>query len=251
MKKHIVLLAIVITSLSCDDIQKKNIDKSSKEITISRIKGSPSFDDAKLSLDSMSKIRMVNKKDNYSFSFGVNEYELGKQTPKNFNYKLANSEKGQHIHLIINNGPYFAKYSKQFDQNFEKGNNVILAFLSRSYHESIKNPNAYFLTQFGEGNKIDLTDELLFYSRPKGIYEGDATNKLLLDFYLINTKLSPEGNKVRATIEGKEFIIDEWSAYYIEGLPKGEISIKLELINSMGDIIKSPFNPSERKVILK
>ena len=195
--------------------------------------------------------KMINNKDNYSFSFKVNEYELGKQTSKKFNYKLANSEKGQHIHLIINNGPYFAKYSKQFDQNFEKGNNVILAFLSRSYHESVKNPNAYFLTQFGEGNKIDLTDELLFYSRPKGIYEGEATNKLLLDFYLINTKLSPEGNKVRATIEGKEFIIDEWSPYYIEGLPKGEISIKLELINSMGDLIKSPFNPSERKVILK
>ena len=249
MKKYIVLLILAISSLSCDDIQKKTIDKSSKEITISKVEGSPSFDDAKLSLDSMSK--MINNKDNYSFSFKVNEYELGKQTSKKFNYKLANSEKGQHIHLIINNGPYFAKYSKQFDQNFEKGNNVILAFLSRSYHESVKNPNAYFLTQLGEGNKIDLTDELLFYSRPKGIYEGEATNKLLLDFYLINTKLSPEGNKVRATIEGKEFIIDEWSPYYIEGLPKGEISIKLELINSMGDLIKSPFNPSERKVILK
>ena len=249
MKKYIVLLILAISSLSCDDIQKKTIDKSSKEITISKVEGSPSFDDAKLSLDSMSK--MINNKDNYSFSFKVNEYELGKQTSKKFNYELANSEKGQHIHLIINNGPYFAKYSKQFDQNFEKGNNVILAFLSRSYHESVKNPNAYFLTQFGEGNKIDLTDELLFYSRPKGIYEGEATNKLLLDFYLINTKLSPEGNKVRATIEGKEFIIDEWSPYYIEGLPKGEISIKLELINSMGDRIKSPFNPSERKVILK
>ena len=50
--------------------------------------------------------------------------------------------------------------------------NVILAFLSRSYHESVKNPNAFFLTQIGEGEKIDLTKEFLFYSRPKGVYKG-------------------------------------------------------------------------------
>tara|TARA_B100000768_G_C11149315_1_gene319603 strand:- start:56 stop:799 length:744 start_codon:yes stop_codon:yes gene_type:complete len=247
MKKYLILSISIVFLISCNQVQKKNVVKTSKNITISKVLGSPSFDDAKLILGDS----IIKKEDNYSFSFNVDEYKLGKQTSKNFNFELANSKKGQHIHFIINNGPYFAKYTEQFTQKLEKGNNVVLAFLSRSYHESVKNTNAYFFTQIGEGKKINLTDEFLFYSRPKGIYEGEATKKLLLDFYLINTTISPKGNKVRVTIEGKEFIIDEWLPYYIEGLPKGEISIKLELINPEGVLIKSPFNPSIRKVTLK
>ena len=90
-----------------------------------------------------------------------------------------------------------------------------------------------------------------FYSRPKGTYQGDDTKKVLLDFYLINTEISPDGNKVRATINGKEFLIDEWVPHYIEGLPIGEVIIKLELLDNAGNLIKAPFNPVERKVILK
>ena len=244
MRKLLILSLIFFWN--CNDEPKKN-SKSVKKITISKVEGSPSFEEAKLSLsDSISK-----KEDIYSFSFKVDEYNLGDQTSKNFNYKIANSDKGQHIHLIINNGPYFAKYSNNFDQKLEEENNVILAFLSRSYHESVKNPNAYILTKIGKNNKIDLNNQLLFYSRPKGTYEGEATKKLLLDFYLINTKISSNGNKVRATIEDTEFLIDEWAPYYIEGLPMGEVSIKLELIDSNGDLIKTPFNPSIRKVVLK
>ena len=60
-----------------------------------------------------------------------------------------------------------------------------------------------FLTQIGE-EKVDLNSEFLFYSRPKGTYKGKDTEKLLLDFYLINTTISPEGNKVKATINDTE-----------------------------------------------
>ena len=48
-----------------------------------------------------------------------------------------------------------------------------------------------------------------------------------------------------------EFIITEWAPYYLEGLPKGEVKIKLELINSDGKLVDSPFNPSVRTVILE
>ena len=73
----------------------------------------------------------------------------------------------------------------------------------------------------------------------------------MLDFYLVNTSLSSDGNKVRVTIQDSEFLIDEWTPYIIEGLPKGEISIKLELLNSTGKLIETPFNPSVRKITLK
>ena len=218
---------------------------NSDKISITKVEGSPEYSNSVLKMN-----EPIIVDEGYKFSFDVNQYELGMQTLKDFDYQLANSAKGQHIHFIVNNGPYSAHYEDNFTKNLEKENNVILAFLSRSYHESVKNKNAFVLIQLGE-NKIDLNSEFLFYSRPKGTYKGKDTEKLLLDFYLVNTDISKDGNKVRATIEGTEFIIDEWAPFYIEGLPKGEINIKLELIDSSGSLIETPFNSSVRKVILE
>ena len=215
------------------------------QITITKVDGSAPYSNSSISLNNL-KI----DDDNFTFSFDVINYELGIQSLKDFDYTLANSNKGQHIHFIVNNGPYSAHYQQNITKELDKGNNVILAFLSRSYHESVKNPNAFILTQTGN-DKINLNNEFIFYSRPKGTYKGVDTEKLLLDFYLVNTNISPDGNKVRATIQDTEFIIDEWAPYYIEGLPKGEITVKLELIDSNGNLIDTPFNPSTRTVMLE
>jgi hypothetical protein len=218
---------------------------NTKQISITKVEGSAPYLNSSLSLEDIK----IDKND-YNFSFDVSDYILGMQSIKDFDYTLANSKKGQHIHFIVNNGPYSAHYSESFTKKLDEKNNIILAFLSRSFHESVKNSNAYVLTQTGN-EKIDLTDEFLFYSRPKGTYKGVDTEKLLLDFYLVNTNLSSTGNKVKATIQDTEFIIEEWAPYYIEGLPKGEIKIKLELIDASGNLIDSPFNPSNRTVILE
>ena len=235
MNKLYFFIAVILL-ISCNNPNK---------ISITKVEGSPEYSNSVLKMN-----EPIIVDEGYKFSFDVNQYELGMQTLKDFDYQLANSEKGQHIHFIVNNGPYSAHYENIFSKKLKDSSNVILAFLSRSYHESVKNKNAFVLTQVGE-KKIDLTDEFLFYSRPKGTYKGVDTEKLLLDFYLVNTNLSSTGNKVKATIQDTEFIIEEWAPYYIEGLPKGEIKIKLELIDASGNLIDSPFNPSNRTVILE
>ena len=234
MRKYYIIILSALLAFSCDN----------NKIKISKVEGSPKYEDAALVLNEL------NSGSELEFSFDVKNYELGAQTEHEFQYSLANSKKGQHIHLIINNNPYSAHYTSKFKKKLDPDNGVILAFLSRSYHESVKNKNAYIFTQYGDLEKIDLDKQYLFYSRPKGTYTGQDTKKLLLDFYLVNTTISKNGNKVRATINDEEFLIDEWSPYYIEGLPKGEVKIKLELINSSGELIDSPFNPSIRTVIL-
>tara|TARA_B100000524_G_C23645983_1_gene368473 strand:- start:814 stop:1572 length:759 start_codon:yes stop_codon:yes gene_type:complete len=238
MKKYIIILFVLVIS-SCNNESK---------ITITKIKGSPDYQNSKIALKHM--INRSLTKPVLEFSFDVSQYDLGVQTIKEFDYNLANSPKGQHIHLIVNNGPYSAHYEEEFIKDLEDNNNVILAFLSRSYHESVKNLNAFVLTQVSR-NEIDLNKEFLFYSRPKGTYKGLDTENILLDFYLVNTEISQNGNKVRATIHDSQFIIDDWAPYYIKGLPMGEIKIKLELIDNLGNLIDSPFNPSERTFILE
>ncbi len=89
---------------------------------------------------------------------------------------------------------------------------------------------------------------MLFYSRPKGKYVGKAeTGKVMLDFYLVNTELSPTGNKVKVLVNGeKEFTVDTWKPVFLEGLPMGDNKVKLTLVDKDGNPVNTPLNPVER-----
>lgn len=186
--------------------------------------------------------------DSIEFEFSVEDYELGIQTVGASERNCANSDGGQHIHYIVNNAPYKAKYTSSFKEVLAPGSNTILAFISRSYHESIKSKDAYVLTQVNigdEGESVDLENgEHLFYSRPKGNYTMKQGNRILLDFYLVNSELAEDGNRVKATINGKEFLLPKWVPYFIEGLPLGENTVQLELIDKDGNLVDGPFNNS-------
>ena len=46
-------------------------------------------------------------------------------------------------------------------------------------------------------------------------------------------------------------MLSEWAPYVVNGLPMGEVTIKLELIDGDGNGIAGPFNTVERTVMLK
>jgi hypothetical protein len=224
-------------------------------ITLTKAPSSPAYAEASLSLTNYSS-EEAEEGFVANMEFEVTNYGLGVQTEGSDTRGIANSGKGQHIHLILNNGPYSAHYEPTASKPLEEGNYVALAFLSRSYHESVKNENSYWLDVIKVGEpeeelNVDFTAPHLFYSRPKGTYVGKDTEKLMIDFFLLNTTLSPEGNKVKATVNGEVFLIDEWAPFYVEGLPLGEIMVKLELIDADGEVIPGPFNVVERKVMLE
>lgn len=262
MKKVLLtLIAMSFTFYACKNETKE--DKTQDEETVqdevketkiklTKLEGSPKFEDAKISIASMN-IGEVDSLASVDFDFKVENYELGAQTPTAGENGLANSGKGQHIHFILNNMPYSAHYESSFARDIPEGNHVLLAFLSRSYHESVK--NAFLVQNISVGNstneKADLTAPHMFYSRPKGIYSGKDTEKLLLDFFLVNTEISETGNNVKASINGEEFTITEWAPYVIEGLDKGQVEIRLQLLDAEGNLIQGPFNDVTRKVTLE
>ncbi len=206
------------------------------------------FPDAKLSLktpDLDGKVAVGKA----TFDFGVENYELGSQTPDAKEKMCANSAKGQHIHFILDNQPYSAHYESKFEKDLPEGVHVLLAFLSRSYHESLKHKGAAVLKTFVAGNPENknlpnMEAPHLFYSRPKGSYIGeDAIKRVMLDFYLANTELSADGNKVKVLIDDEhEFVVDKWQPYMIEGLADGEHKIQLQLVDKAGNLIRGPFN---------
>ena len=263
-RKFLAFFAIVIsvnfliscggkqTSQEPDEEEMAEEMQAAPTVTLTEVT-SPKFPDAALEMNEPLG-ESSQAAGNVNFEFNVKNYELGIQTSDAATKNSANSAKGQHIHLIVNGEPYTALYEPSHTTELTDGNYVVLAFLSRSYHESLKHYGAYVLRQFTvgevEAEHIDMTQPLLFFSRPKGTYQGSDTERVILDFYLINTELSADGNKVRATINGEAFIIDKWAPYFMEGLPMGDNTVKLELIDSNGNLIDGPFNSVERTFTL-
>jgi hypothetical protein len=189
-----------------------------------------------------------------TFDYQITNFQLTKMSGGPHMGEMANSMKGQHIHNIVDNEPYTAHYDTHFTKPVPDGQHVVLSFLSRSYHESLKHRGAYDLRIINVGNTpapatpiLDTKAPNLFYSRPKDTYSGADAKRIMLDFYLVNTTLEPGGNRVRATINGTEFMLDRWMPYQMEGLPAGENTVKLELVDSSGNLIAGPYNSVTRK----
>ena len=190
---------------------------------------------------------------NVAFEYEVTNFILTKMTGGQHMAQMANSMKGQHIHNIVDNQPYTAHYETSFAKTIPEGRHAVLSFLSRSYHESLKHVGAYDLRIVGVGNvapgapaPIDVRAPNLFYSRPKDTYAGADAKRIMLDFYLVNTTLAPDGNQVRATINGTEFMLDKWLPYQMEGLPAGENTVKLELLDASGNLLPGAYNSVTR-----
>lgn len=279
MKRQVINLSLAFSAfvwMACDPTPKTPIEEQPKEepkeetiindstalavlesngITLTEVK-SPEFPETKLGLTEPEGGSSLEEGIiPFSFSVEGGEYTLGTQTEDAEVKGCSNSGKGQHIHLILNNEPYSAHYEPEFEKELDAGSYVALAFISRSYHESLKHDGAAVLTQFSVGGAevedFDLSGEHLFYSRPKGSYEGEAVNKVMLDFYLVNTQISEEGNFVQVTLDGETvFKITKWVPYFMEGLALGDHTIKIELMNAEGNAVEGPFNVEERTFTL-
>jgi hypothetical protein len=243
---------VLYTSL----VQAQTINYTAEKngIKVTGVPNPNTFTDAKIALKTPTP-SIPTDTGKMTFSFDVSNYTLGAKTPDADQVNCAYSAKGQHIHFILDNAPYQASYSPDITTRLKAGHHVLMAFLSRSYHESIKASTAFLVKEFDTGKKeVDTYNEKkphLYYSRPKGDYIGNREiKKVLLDFYLVNCTLSDKGYRVRATINGNVFILPLWEPYFIEGLPLGESKVKLELIDKKDKLVLSPFNSTERTIKL-
>ncbi|MFB6272630.1 MAG: hypothetical protein ABEL51_07020 [Salinibacter sp.] len=192
-------------------------------------------------------------------------FETGVQTETDRANKIANSGNGQHFHVIVDNGPYMANYEagEPFPiGDLEPGPHTLVAFPSRSYHESVKGRDAYDLVNFyvkkdsGEF-MLGKNGPAIIYSRPKGTYSGADAERIMLDFYLHNVKLSQDGYKARYTItdeQGNEVAsttLTEWAPAFVTGLSSGTYEVNLQLIGSDGKVVPGPFNDTTREITVK
>ena len=72
---------ILLIFYSCSNTDEK--------ISLIKVEGSPAYDNSSIEIKDIS-----NEGENFMFSFDINNYDLGAQTKKEFDYNLANSELG-------------------------------------------------------------------------------------------------------------------------------------------------------------
>lgn len=177
-------------------------------------------------------------------------YTVNKKSENEYVFSQNKKNTEFHSFFSINNGS-LSEITHQMPFILQQGNNVVLAFSCLPNGVSCKNKNSYFLKNYILGEDLGLFNEKqehLFYYLPKDTVYAE---NVLLDFYLLNTVLNKNGNKVRATIDGMEFLIEKWATYNIEGLEEGIHTIRLELIDSEKNLIPEPFNDSgERKILV-
>lgn len=197
-----------------------------------------------------------------SVELSVTGFEVGGATPGAGERGLALSEKGQHIHLILNNRPYQAVYDvsgpvELADAPLEPGVHVLRAFASRQWHEGVKSADAFDITFFVVGDTApgaaDVQppygpdEPMLTYSRPKGTYQGADADSILVDFHLRNAELGPDAHKVRLTVNDTvRWLLDDWAPHYLVGLSEGEHQIRLELMAV--EPVPGEFNSTERTI---
>ncbi|MGE5659003.1 MAG: hypothetical protein ACM37W_20610 [Actinomycetota bacterium] len=178
-------------------------------------------------------------------------------------FKDANLELGPHLHVFLDNQPYQTVYDLSEPLVFsdlEPGTHTLRAFASRPWYESFKNEGAYAQTTFHiftktQDNNPDPTLPLLTYNRPQGSYGAEP---ILVDFYLTNAPLhlvaqeNPQDEiadwRIRVTVNGESFVIDQWQPLYLKGFKPGKNWVQLEFLDEQGKPLKNAFNNTVRVI---
>lgn len=267
LAKSLPVASLLLLLASCNSGTENNTtgtdtsrtapETPAQPITITPVTGSPEFPDAQLGIKDVKAELQGTDSVKITVNYDVKNYALKNQTSDATTKECNNSKDGQHIHFILDNQPYVALYepTRSFTVAV-KSEHYLMSFLSRSYHESVKSPKAGVLYRFSVDDKGKLTKmelpktPMIFYSRPKGDYVGADTKNLLLDFYVYNTTLAADGNKVKVDVNGTNFDIDKWQPYFIQNAPMGDVTVKVQLVDKDGKHIEGVNTSVTRNVKL-
>lgn len=174
-----------------------------------------------------------------------------------------------HVHLILDNKPYKAIYDTKAPVKLselaagaalDEGLHVITAFPSRANHESVKTKGALTVIPFWIGKKGDAAKDftkkpMLIYSRPKGDYNGEMANHVLVDFQVANVTLAEGKEHVHVSVTGPgvdkpvEGHVEKFGTpLYLDNLQNGSYTLKVELMDGSNKVIEGPWNSTTRTI---
>jgi hypothetical protein len=173
-----------------------------------------------------------------------------------------------HVHIVLDNLPYEDCYD--LDQpcelrNLTHGKHTLRVFAVRPWHESYKNNGSFQMITFNvrgvnesssqsKGEPLDPAKPLLTYNNPKGEYEGEDANEIMLDFWLANAKLKGDGGeyRVRYIVDNDDAkYIDKWAPVWLQGWAHGKHRLRLNLVDKDGQSLENGgYNTTTREITI-
>jgi hypothetical protein len=131
----------------------------------------------------------------------------------------------------------------------EPGSHRLTAYAARPWGEVVKSPGAQRQIRLHRvaANPLGLpaagSPQLIPVS-PRG---QAATTPLLLDWLLLdaplqNLRAMDVGWRLRVSVNGDSFLVDQQTPLWLEGWRNGSNAIQLELLDGIGDPLNPPFN---------
>jgi hypothetical protein len=178
-------------------------------------------------------------------------------------FKNSQLDAGNHLNLVLDNEPIRSVYDLKEPvvlENLAAGTHTLRVFAARPWEESFKNEGAFTSTTFHVLTKTgDNTPNnnlpLLTYNSPSGVYGAEP---IMLDFYLNNAPLhlvakqSPDDEikdwRIRVTVNGENFVLDNWLPVYLKGFQKGKNWVQIEYIDENGQNVANTFNNTVRVI---
>ncbi len=204
--------------------------------------------------------------------FRIDGYALGAASQFERASEIVQTKMGQTVHVVIDNHPYFPinepaldpfddggyyydmSYKFEVPFNLSSGMHTIRMFPARSFGESLKGDNTFAAISFFVGSEknnpsMDLSQPYITYNEPSDQMPLRADKPVLLDFYVSNAELSPDGYKVRLTVDGKVIrTLTSWQPYYLYGLKSGRHTIRLELLDEANKLVPGMFNDVKQTI---
>ncbi len=274
---HLVLIAAaVLFGMSRSVISADKSAEESKEfIRILPVSRTPESDSVQLTIAIPKSGDLVSQNPMW-IQFRIDGYALGADSSQfDRATEIAVSDMGQSVHVVIDNEPYFpidepainpfneegyyrnTNYKFEVPSSLQEGKHTIRVFPARSFGESLKGQNTlhaisfYLGTADGPSYGGNLSAPYLTYNEPSNQMPLTANQPILLDFLVTNCELTPDGYKVRLSIDGKAHrTLNVWQPYYIYGLPKGKHTIRLELLDRSGNVVPGSFNDVRRTITI-
>ncbi len=267
-----MLLALSLLSMA-QPIQAQSNNNSVEKIRVLSVPRTPEASTVVLSI-SLPKVGEANLRNPVWVQCRLDGYPLGAGTQNQRADELPVSNLGQSLHVVVDNNPYFpivshaidpfnedgfyfdTSYKFQIPYPLSDGVHTIRMFPARAYGESLKHENTFRETYFyvgisGNGPDTDLMGPYITYNEPSNHMPLTEKKPVLLDFYVSNCELTPDGYKVRVIIDGSvKRTLTSWQPYYIYGLKSGEHTVQLQLIDENSEPVPGTFNDVERTIYI-
>lgn len=247
--------AAILVSVSQPLQAAKSISEKKEEIRVLAVSRTPESNTTLIKI-AQPEVGYVVKGNPVWIQIRVDGFSLGTDSPFERADEIAGSKMGQTVHVVIDNLPYFpinepainpfneegyfynTAYKFEVPFSLKEGIHTVAVFPARSFGESLKGEGNFQSSYFYVGNKKgspihDLSKPYLIYNEPSDNFYLSAERPVLLDFYVNNCELTPDGYKVQLVIDRKiDRMLTSWQPYYVYGLPRGKHTIGLQLINT-------------------